>query len=63
MTPAQLVEIARISNIFAGWSRHLRLRAEHAKAIGYGIEDSFSQRIADELQGAVDSLNKLSSLV
>lgn len=61
MTDEQKAELQRVANIFAAWQAALDARAQQAVALGYGITDSFSARIADELKGAVESLRKMAS--
>lgn len=59
MTPTEIAEIERIAAIFARWSDALAARDDLAGQLGYGINDSFSRRLSDELQGAVDGLKAL----
>lgn len=59
MTDAQKKELNRIASIFENWERVLRERSGVADAVGYGVSDSFSARLADELKGATGSLREL----
>lgn len=59
MTNEQREEIQRIVEIFDGWANILTARKEQAETIGYGITDSFSERLSAELRGATDGLRKL----
>ena len=59
MTPEQIAEIERIAAIFDTWADALAARDDLASQLGYGINDSFSRRLSDELQGAVDGLKAL----
>jgi N-acetyl-anhydromuramyl-L-alanine amidase AmpD len=61
MTDEQRAELRRIAVIFASWTKFLIARATVAEVQGYGITDTLSRRMAEELGGAVDSLVELAS--
>ena len=59
MTPEQIAEIERIIAIFQSWADALGARADQAFALGSGIDDSYSERLSAELEGAVAGLKEL----
>ena len=63
MTDAEKAEIGRIADIFDGWAKLRKARADIVNTLvgQYGITDSLDAREAKELQGAVDGLRALLS--
>ena len=63
MNDSQKAELARVSSVLRSWGQTLRARSDQAVTVGYGVTDSYSDRVATELQGLADALDGLSNLV
>lgn len=59
MTDAQRAELGRVAGIFGNWAKLRRDMVEAAEKYGYDIKNSLDGREADELESAVESLNRV----
>ncbi len=59
MNQRQIDELNRVTGIILSWASAHRDRAKQAEALGFNITDSYSERIATELEGIADSLKNL----
>ena len=52
-------QLAHCSTVADAWAEFLRQRADHARQVGYGVDDPLSDRMATELESIANIMREI----